>query len=118
VDTKLTFQGLLNYLEKRKAAGTLSELAGPEGQIKCVFICCDLPYQYIDEYFDKVSEEEFRPIRNLVSIPPRSGLLTVLTAFRILLLLTCIGMMKLGNYSPQKLSRTSGKTVRQITLLC
>jgi rhodanese-related sulfurtransferase len=70
VDTKLTSRGLLNYLEKRKAAGTLSELAGPEGQVKCVFICCDLPYQYIDEYFDKVSEEEFRPIQNLVGAPP------------------------------------------------
>jgi hypothetical protein len=65
----LMFQGLLNYLEKRKAAGTLLEIAGADGHLNCVFICCDLPYQYIDEYFDKVSSKEFRPIRNCVSAP-------------------------------------------------
>ncbi|KAH5582645.1 hypothetical protein HBI24_114900 [Parastagonospora nodorum] len=57
-------QGLFNYLGKRKAAGTLSELSGADGLINCVFICCDLPYQYIDEYFDKVSSESFHPIKN------------------------------------------------------
>jgi cysteine synthase A len=54
-------------LGKQKAAGTLSELAGPDGILNCVFICCDLPYQYIDEYFDKVSSDEFHPIKNQVS---------------------------------------------------
>lgn len=57
-------QGLLNYLGKRKAAGTMSEIAGPDGILNCVFICCDLPYQYIDEYFDKVSSDQFHPIKN------------------------------------------------------
>jgi hypothetical protein len=57
----------LNYLGKRKADGTLSQLAGPYGLINCVFIACDLPYQYIDEYFDKVGEEAFHPIKNQVS---------------------------------------------------
>ncbi|KAH8731929.1 tryptophan synthase beta subunit-like PLP-dependent enzyme [Phaeosphaeriaceae sp. PMI808] len=57
-------QGLLNYIGKRKAAGDLFELAGSDGLVQCAFICCDLPYQYIDEYFDKVSSEEFHPIKN------------------------------------------------------
>ncbi|KGO70928.1 Tryptophan synthase beta subunit-like PLP-dependent enzymes superfamily [Penicillium italicum] len=57
-------QGLFQMLAKRKAAGTLSELAGPDGTTHCVFLCCDLPYQYIDEYFQKLGEQQFHPIRN------------------------------------------------------
>ncbi|KAJ5225432.1 hypothetical protein N7468_006657 [Penicillium chermesinum] len=57
-------QGLFQMLEKRKAAGTLSELAGPDGLIHSVFLCCDLPYQYIGEYFEKLNAEQFPPIRN------------------------------------------------------
>lgn len=56
--------GLYQLIEKRKAEGTLSELAGPDGTINCVFLCCDLPYQYIDEYFDKLGESYFPPITN------------------------------------------------------
>jgi cysteine synthase len=63
-------QGLFQTLEKRKrkTAGALSELAGPDGIIHCVFLCCDLPYQYIDEYFQKLDEKSFHPIRNEVSL--------------------------------------------------
>ncbi|KAH1490832.1 hypothetical protein KXX42_009350, partial [Aspergillus fumigatus] len=57
-------QGLFQLLGKRKQAGTLAELAGPDGLIHCVFICCDLPYQYIGEYFSKLGEEKFHPIKN------------------------------------------------------
>jgi cysteine synthase len=66
-NTGLTGQGLLNYLAKQKAAGTLEKLAGADGLLRCVTVCCDLPYQYIDEYFDKVNSNEFRPIKNQVS---------------------------------------------------
>ncbi|KAH7057434.1 tryptophan synthase beta subunit-like PLP-dependent enzyme [Macrophomina phaseolina] len=55
-------QGLYQFLEKRKAAGTLSELADQNGEISCVFLCCDLPYQYINEYFDKLDASQFHPI--------------------------------------------------------
>lgn len=64
-------QGLFQMLEKRKAAGTLADLAGPDGVIHCVFLCCDLPYQYIGEYFQKLGCEQFPPIRNEVSSPAR-----------------------------------------------
>ncbi|KAL4787604.1 tryptophan synthase beta subunit-like PLP-dependent enzyme [Aspergillus varians] len=57
-------QGLFQMLEKRKKAGTLSELAGPDGSIHCVFLCCDLPYQYIGEYFERLGEDKFHPIKN------------------------------------------------------
>lgn len=57
-------QGLYQFIEKRKAAGTLSELTDQNGEINCVFLCCDLPYQYINEYFDKLDESQFQPIVN------------------------------------------------------
>ncbi|KAJ4377314.1 hypothetical protein N0V83_000139 [Neocucurbitaria cava] len=59
-----SLQGLLNYLGKQKAAGTLSDLVGSDGVVNCVFICCDLPYQYIDEYFTTLSTDNFHPIHN------------------------------------------------------
>ncbi|KAJ5108909.1 hypothetical protein N7456_005584 [Penicillium angulare] len=57
-------QGLFQMLEKRKAAGTLGDLAGSDGVTHCVFLCCDLPYQYVGEYFQKLGPEQFPPIRN------------------------------------------------------
>lgn len=63
-------QGLFQMVSKRKAAGTLSDLAGPDGLTHCVFLCCDLPYQYISEYFQKLGDEQFPPIRNEVSALP------------------------------------------------
>ncbi|UNI14203.1 hypothetical protein JDV02_000857 [Purpureocillium takamizusanense] len=57
-------QGLYQLIEKRKADGTLAELAGPDGEIHCAFLCCDLPYQYVNEYFDKLGDEYFAPINN------------------------------------------------------
>lgn len=57
-------KGLFQMFEKRKEAGTLSELAGPDGLIHSVFLCCDLPYQYISEYFSKLGADKFHPIRN------------------------------------------------------
>ncbi|KAM4066221.1 pyridoxal-phosphate dependent enzyme [Hirsutella rhossiliensis] len=59
-----TLQGLLQRIEKKKQDGTLSQLAGPNGEINCVFMCCDLPFQYLNEYFDKLGPEKFRPVRN------------------------------------------------------
>ncbi|CAG9976012.1 unnamed protein product [Clonostachys byssicola] len=57
-------QGLFQFLDKRKSEGTLAELAGDDGQIHCAFLCCDLPYQYIDEYFAKLGSEHFPTISN------------------------------------------------------
>ncbi|EGD95895.1 cysteine synthase [Trichophyton tonsurans CBS 112818] len=62
--TGFNLQGLCQQLQKRKDAGTLPNLAGPDGKIHCVFLCCDLPYQYIQEYFDKLKPEDFHPVKN------------------------------------------------------
>jgi cysteine synthase A len=62
--------GLYNYLQKRKEQGTLRQLAGDDGEIHCVFVCCDLPYQYLEDYFVKLGEDYFHPIQNSVSAPP------------------------------------------------
>ncbi|KAK2600295.1 hypothetical protein QQS21_004936 [Conoideocrella luteorostrata] len=57
-------KGLFQFIEKRKAEGDLSQLAGPDGEIHCAFLCCDLPYQYVSEYFDKLGETFFPSIKN------------------------------------------------------
>ncbi|OJD33805.1 cysteine synthase b [Diplodia corticola] len=64
-------QGLYQFLAKRRAANTLSSLADPStGLITCVFLCCDLPYQYINEYFAALPPTRFHPIanRNLAAV--------------------------------------------------
>jgi hypothetical protein len=68
--TEITEIGLYNFLQKRKDAGTLKDLAQDDGEIHCVFVCCDLPYQYLDDYFVKLGEDYFHPIQNSVSPSP------------------------------------------------
>ena len=63
--------GLIKYLGKLRISGKLSELSDVEtGEASCVFICCDLPYQYMDNYFDKLKEDQFPPIINKVLSQP------------------------------------------------
>ncbi|RYP71910.1 hypothetical protein DL771_004513 [Monosporascus sp. 5C6A] len=58
-------KGLLDYLELMKKGGRLSELSEHStGEVNCVFTCSDLPYQYLDGYFQKLGEHEFGPIEN------------------------------------------------------
>ncbi|KAK4186939.1 tryptophan synthase beta subunit-like PLP-dependent enzyme [Podospora australis] len=57
--------GLLAHLTVAKEEGRLQEMADPDtGEINCVFLCADLPYQYMDMYYTKLGEEEFPPIYN------------------------------------------------------
>ncbi|CAE6444884.1 unnamed protein product [Rhizoctonia solani] len=57
--------GLFKFFERTmQEKGTLDHLRNEDGEIPCVFICCDGPFQYISEYYDKLSESHFRPIRN------------------------------------------------------
>ncbi|RDL35206.1 uncharacterized protein BP5553_07137 [Venustampulla echinocandica] len=57
--------GLIQYLQKIKDEGNLQDLADNSSrEISCVFICCDLPYQYMDGYFQKLQDEKFPPIMN------------------------------------------------------
>lgn len=57
-------QGLYNFLQKQRYDGTLETLRGDDGNIHCVFMACDLPYQYLNEYFDKLGEDIFYPLIN------------------------------------------------------
>tara|TARA_R110002003_G_scaffold45_9_gene3522 strand:- start:688 stop:954 length:267 start_codon:yes stop_codon:yes gene_type:complete len=61
-------QGLLQYLAEMKSTGRLGELTDNRtGEISCVFTCCDLPYQYLPSYFEKLDADEFPSIDNKVS---------------------------------------------------
>ncbi|KAJ7732121.1 tryptophan synthase beta subunit-like PLP-dependent enzyme [Mycena metata] len=68
----LALLGLFKFLDKKKAAGELDSLRNPDGNIPCAFICCDQPFQYISEYFDKLGPSYFLPIRNseLIGVDP------------------------------------------------
>ncbi|GAC93444.1 cysteine synthase [Pseudozyma hubeiensis SY62] len=61
-----SLQGLFQVLERRKRQGTLAALRQQnDGKpIQAVFLCCDLPFQYVDEYFTKCDADMFPPIVN------------------------------------------------------
>lgn len=59
-------KGLHKFIERREKEGRLDELRGPDGEIHCVFMVCDGPYQYIDEYFAKLGPQAFPKINNEV----------------------------------------------------
>ncbi|KAG8794545.1 hypothetical protein FRC12_023754 [Ceratobasidium sp. 428] len=65
--------GLFKFFDRTmKEKGTLDHLRNEDGDIPCVFICCDGPFQYIREYYEKLDESHFLPIRNseLLNVDP------------------------------------------------
>ncbi|KAF5858055.1 hypothetical protein ETB97_004924 [Aspergillus alliaceus] len=61
----MALQGLLKFLQEQKDSRNLQQYAEPNtGEISCVFPCCDLPYQYMDAYFQKLGGDDFYPIVN------------------------------------------------------
>jgi cysteine synthase len=56
--------GLINFLKKQKKNKTLAKLKNGKKNIHAVFICCDGPFQYLDEYFDYVDPKLFPPVKN------------------------------------------------------
>ena len=60
----LAFVGLLKYLQEVKDRDTLDDLRGINGELVCVFICCDTPFPYFDEYFKYLDETNFPKIEN------------------------------------------------------
>ena len=62
----MALQGLFNVLQRYQDQGTLQDLAGDDGTASCVFLCCDLPFQYLNDYFTKLGEDHFLPIVNEV----------------------------------------------------
>lgn len=57
--------GLLEWLREN---GTDGMKRDENGEVNCVFLCADLPYQYMELYYQKLGEEEFPGIRNQVCI--------------------------------------------------
>ncbi|KAK0737726.1 cysteine synthase [Schizothecium vesticola] len=59
--------GLVSHLRTAKEQGRLAEYADVvTGEVNAVFVCADLPYQYMDLYFKKIPSEEFPPTFNEV----------------------------------------------------
>jgi cysteine synthase/rhodanese-related sulfurtransferase len=56
--------GLIKFIEKRKNEGTLDRLRNNNSEIICVFVCCDSPLPYADEYFQYLDESHFPKIKN------------------------------------------------------
>ncbi len=57
-------KGLLDYIQGHSESGTLDTLRNKHGEIVCVFICCDSPFPYINEYFEYLDDSHFPVIEN------------------------------------------------------
>ena len=58
------FAGLLKYLGSLKDKNELDGLKNEAGLINSVFICCDSPFPYLDEYFKYLDESHFPSVEN------------------------------------------------------
>jgi len=56
--------GLIKHLKRLKDKNALEQLRNEEGQINAVFIACDNPFPYLNEYFEYLPENEFPAIYN------------------------------------------------------
>lgn len=61
----MALKGLLEFIQKQKDSGHLHQNRESDtGHVSCVFLCCDLPYQYMDTYFKKLGADDFHAITN------------------------------------------------------
>ncbi len=59
--------GLVAHLQAAKAEGRLGDYVdAATGEVNAVFVCADLPYQYMDLYFKVLPSHEFPPTFNEV----------------------------------------------------
>ena len=56
--------GLIKHLNSLKEQNKLDELRNTNGEINAVFICCDSPFPYLDDYFMYLDESKFPKIEN------------------------------------------------------
>lgn len=59
----LNLAGLIKYLTAN--IDQLDNYRNKDGIINCVFICCDTPLAYVDEYFRYLEPTEFNEIQNI-----------------------------------------------------
>ncbi|MYB39707.1 pyridoxal-phosphate dependent enzyme [Candidatus Saccharibacteria bacterium] len=57
-------KGLLKYLGELSGAGELDRVRGEDGEVVAVFITCDTPFPYIDEYFEYLEPADFPKVEN------------------------------------------------------
>lgn len=62
-------KGLYNFLDKQIEDGTLDSFRNEDGEVYAVFISCDTPYPYLNEYFEYLGEENFPKIENRHLLP-------------------------------------------------
>jgi len=59
--------GLVAHLQAAKAEGRLGDYVdAATGEVNAVFVCADLPYQYMDLYFKVLPKHAFPPTFNAV----------------------------------------------------
>lgn len=65
--TGMCLKGLFTWLDRAKKSGDLDKYREPgTSDVNCIFVCCDLPQQYMQGYHARLSPEDFRPILNEV----------------------------------------------------
>lgn len=62
--TGLNLAGLLKYLSHMKRKHLLKDLQNNQGEINCVFLCCDTPFPYLNDYFERIPKRYFPKIYN------------------------------------------------------
>jgi len=63
--SRMALLGLYKFFDRTmKEKGTLNHLRNEDGDIPCVFLCCDGPFQFIREYYEKLNDSHLLPIRN------------------------------------------------------
>jgi cysteine synthase len=55
----MNYAGLLRYIERNISEGSLDSLLDEQGELWCVFLCCDSPLLHVDEYFNTLGEDFF-----------------------------------------------------------
>jgi cysteine synthase/rhodanese-related sulfurtransferase len=56
--------GLIKHLNSLKEQNKLDKLRNIKGEINAVFICCDSPFPYLEDYFVYLEESKFPKIEN------------------------------------------------------
>jgi cysteine synthase/rhodanese-related sulfurtransferase len=60
----LAFAGAKEYVRSLKENNRLDLIRNTNGEAVIVFVCCDNPFLYLDEYFDILEKSEFPKIEN------------------------------------------------------
>ncbi|MBM3282225.1 MAG: pyridoxal-phosphate dependent enzyme [Candidatus Diapherotrites archaeon] len=59
-----SFAGLMQKLSEYEKLNQLDDLRNENGEVVAVFICCDSPFPYLNEYFKLLPPESFSMIEN------------------------------------------------------